>query len=236
VCRRPITNIMAGVMCSVSSSALPRTSIAVNQRGLGNLSAGAVSVSAGGFGTSGRAHGQPLVHRLRPAVVCRALDKDQIAKAKKFQLQATEVLAELLKSSNIQATASKYLDSLTEEFFMVASTYLEMAKKEGNVEVMKKIENVLEIAMEEKGKTLRLEIQLMNKLLNETDQYERSKTIRSNSLYIADSDGYFYELLNRMTTDVENLKDSPKKQKLLTQIRAVTREVKEAGKALRRAK
>jgi aspartokinase-like uncharacterized kinase len=76
----------------------------------------------------------------------------------------------------------------------------------------------------------------MLQLLNETDQYERSKTIRSNSLYIADSDGYFYELLNRMTTDVENLKDSPKKQKLLTQIRAVTREVKEAGKALRRAK
>lgn len=54
------------------------------------------------------------------------LNPDQIAQAKKFQLQATEVLAELLKSSNVQATASKYLDSLTEEFFMVASTYLEM--------------------------------------------------------------------------------------------------------------
>lgn len=54
------------------------------------------------------------------------LNLDQIAQAKKFQLQATEVLAELLKSKNTQATASKYLDSLTEEFFMVASTYLEM--------------------------------------------------------------------------------------------------------------
>lgn len=31
---------------------------------------------------------------------------------------------------------------------------------------MKKIENVLEIAMEEKGKTLRPEIQLMNKVLS----------------------------------------------------------------------
>lgn len=151
-------------------------------------------------------------------------------------MQATEVLAELLKSKNPQATASKYLDHLSEEFFMVASTYLEMAKKEGNVEVMKKIEEVLEIAMTEKGKTLRPEIQLMNKLLNETDQYERAKTIKSNSLYIMDSDSYFYELLQRMSTDVENLKDSPKKQKLLTQIRTVSREVKEAGKALRRAK
>lgn len=76
----------------------------------------------------------------------------------------------------------------------------------------------------------------MLQLLNETDQYERSKTIKSNSLYIKDSTSYFYELLERMNTDVENLKDSPKKQKLLTQIRTVTKEVKEAGRALRRAK
>lgn len=73
-------------------------------------------------------------------------------------------------------------------------------------------------------------------LLNETDQYERSKTMKSNSLYLMDAEGYFYELLDRMSTDVENLKDSPKKQKLLTQIKTVSREVKEAGKALRRAK
>lgn len=151
-------------------------------------------------------------------------------------MQATEVLAELLKSTNPKTTASKYLDHLSEEFFMVASTYLEMAKKEGNAEVMKKIENVLEIAMEEKGKTLRPEIQLMNKLLNSTDQYERAKTIQSNALFIANTDSYFYELLQRMTTDVENLKESPKRQQLLTQIKTVTREVKEASRAMRKAK
>ena len=60
------------------------------------------------------------------SLVCDLLNLDQVGKARKFQLQATEVLAELLKSKNPQATASKYLDSLTEEFFMVASTYLEM--------------------------------------------------------------------------------------------------------------
>ena len=76
----------------------------------------------------------------------------------------------------------------------------------------------------------------MLQLLNETNQYERSKTIKSNSLYLMDSEGYFFELLDRMMTDVENLKDSPKKQKLLTQIRTVAKEVKEAGKALRRGK
>ncbi|KAG0615310.1 hypothetical protein M758_5G031200 [Ceratodon purpureus] len=160
-CRDTQLRKMAGVVCPASTSALVRTTVALNQRSLGN-SAGAVSVSAGGWSTR---NAQPLVStscRARPSVVCKALDKDQIAQAKKFQLQATEVLAELLKSKNTQATASKYLDSLTEEFFMVASTYLEMAKKEGNVEVMKNIENVLEIAMAEKGKTLRPEIQLMN--------------------------------------------------------------------------
>lgn len=168
--------------------------------------------------------------------MCNALNKDQLDKAKKFQLQATEVLAELLKSSNVQSTAAKLVDSLTEEFFMVASTYFEMAKKEGNAEVMKRIEGVLEVAMAEKGKTLRPEIQLMNKLLNEKDQGKRAETMRSYSQYITDSDGYFYELLQRMNNDVEGLKDSPKKQELLGKIRTVTKEVKETGRAFRKAK
>jgi len=56
--------------------------------------------------------------------ICWVLD--QVAQAKKFQMKATEVLAELLKSKSPQATASKYLEHLSEEFFMVASTYLEM--------------------------------------------------------------------------------------------------------------
>lgn len=52
----------------------------------------------------------------------------KLAEAKRHQLEATEVLAELLKSDNVQFTAQKYLDSLTEEFFMIASTYLEMVQ------------------------------------------------------------------------------------------------------------
>lgn len=53
----------------------------------------------------------------------------KLAEAKRYQLEATEVLAELLKSDNVQFTAQKYLDSLTEEFFMIASTYLEMVHR-----------------------------------------------------------------------------------------------------------
>uniref|UniRef100_A0A7I4F6G5 Uncharacterized protein n=1 Tax=Physcomitrium patens TaxID=3218 RepID=A0A7I4F6G5_PHYPA len=224
---------MAGMICPVSSSTLPRISAALKQLNLRNAT-GSVSVSSAAW--SSRAFGQPLVQTSTQSrqFVCNALNKDQLDKAKKFQLQATEVLAELLKSSNVQSTAAKLVDSLTEEFFMVASTYFEM--KEGNAEVMKRIEGVLEVAMAEKGKTLRPEIQLMNKLLNEKDQGKRAETMRSYSQYITDSDGYFYELLQRMNNDVEGLKDSPKKQELLGKIRTVTKEVKETGRAFRKAK
>ncbi len=51
---------------------------------------------------------------------------ERVTEARKYQLQATELLAELIKSDNPQSTAQTHVDSLTEDFFLVASTYLEM--------------------------------------------------------------------------------------------------------------
>jgi hypothetical protein len=51
---------------------------------------------------------------------------ERVTEARKYQLQATELLAELIKSDNPQTTAQTHVDSLTEDFFLVASTYLEM--------------------------------------------------------------------------------------------------------------
>lgn len=51
---------------------------------------------------------------------------EKVTEARKYQLQATELLAELIKSDNPQTTAQTHVDSLTEDFFLVASTYLEM--------------------------------------------------------------------------------------------------------------
>ena len=107
------------------------------------------------------------------------------------------MLSQLLQSKDPHVAARQNIDSLTEEFFMVSSTYLEMvgvrslaltcsviqrpqytcdtrahqnkqelqAKKEKNSAVAKQLEGALKAAMEEKQKTLRPEIQLLNNLL-----------------------------------------------------------------------
>jgi len=49
------------------------------------------------------------------------------------------------------------------------------AKKEGNTEVCRKLEEVLRVAMEEKQKTLRPEIQLLNNLMAATTVPERER-------------------------------------------------------------
>ena len=59
------------------------------------------------------------------------------------------------------------------------------AKKEGNKEVCAKLEQVLKIAMEEKQKTLRPEIQLLNNLMAATTvpERERVRPLQQSSLF-----------------------------------------------------
>lgn len=52
---------------------------------------------------------------------------------------------------------------------------MQQAKKEGNTEVCRKLEEVLRVAMEEKQKTLRPEIQLLNNLMAATTVPERER-------------------------------------------------------------
>ena len=52
---------------------------------------------------------------------------------------------------------------------------LSQAKKEGNKDVCAKLEQVLKVAMEEKQKTLRPEIQLLNNLMAATTVPERER-------------------------------------------------------------
>lgn len=194
--------------------------------------AGVVGVSAGGWVNRRRGSCRPLVYTAsssRHLVTCHASDKNR-----KFQLPPTELMTELLKSSNPRATASKFSDSLTEEFFRAASTYLETAKKSGNAGVVEKMERVLEIAMYERGKTLRPEVLLMNSLMTERDMNKRFELIASHRKYIMDPDSYFFALMERMTTDAEGLPDGSRKEQLLGHIRTVINETKEAGKVLRK--
>lgn len=83
-----------------------------------------------------------------------------IASATEVQQKASKSLAQLLEASDPEAMAASMVDELTENFFLIASTYLEMAKKESETVVVEKLETVLKIAMKAKNKTLRPEIQV----------------------------------------------------------------------------
>jgi hypothetical protein len=71
-------------------------------------------------------------------------------------------------------------------------------------------------------------------LLTDNGVQERAKTIRSNLDYLR-TDSYFFQLLSRMLADVENQRNNPKRLLLLAQLRTISKETKEAAKALKKS-
>ena len=53
--------------------------------------------------------------------------QDPVQQARTTQEQTTKLLAQLLQASDTAATARAHVNSIDEEFFMVSSTYLDMA-------------------------------------------------------------------------------------------------------------
>ncbi|MCO5580063.1 hypothetical protein L7F22_033929 [Adiantum nelumboides] len=180
---------------------------------------------------------QPLSHTHLHPVACSAGKKDRVESARKLQTTATDLLAQLMKAENMEEFAREHVESLDQEFFMIASTYLSMAKKEGNAEVVSRIETTLKTAMREREKTLRPEIQLLNQLLRDKTSAERSKTMDKFLDYL-NSDSYFFQLLNRMTLDVEKqptVRSDPEQMNLLAQLRAINKEAREISRSLKHA-
>lgn len=101
------------------------------------------------------------------------------------------------------------------------------------MEIANNLKTTLQIAMEEKNKTLRPEIRLLNKLLTEKKSGERIKTIQANLHYL-EADSYFFQLLNRLTLDVERQPDNPKKAELMVQMKSIVRETKEASAGVKK--
>ncbi|KAL2641943.1 hypothetical protein R1flu_009530 [Riccia fluitans] len=212
--------------CQTRTSRAPFSNSSFCKAGRGALMVGGVRVSSPDSirGCPNFAHSP---------VVCKASEKDTVAKARKFQLEATELLAELLKADDVKSTAEEHVDSLSEDFFIIASTYLDLAKKEGNLEVVTKLETTLRTALQVKETTLRPEIRLLNQLLRDTAEKDRASTIQANVQYLS-SDSYFFQLLTRMINDVESQKTNPNRLRLLTQLRMINKETREVAKALRR--
>ncbi|CAI5535923.1 unnamed protein product [Closterium sp. Naga37s-1] len=155
------------------------------------------------------------------------------SQSRRVQVDATRVLAELLQAKELEATVRERVDDLSEEFFMVASAYVDMARKEGNPEVVQQLETVLKVAMVEKEKTLRPEIRMLNQLLRDKTPADRAKTLAAYEEYLV-AGSYFFHLLNRMLVDVESQK--PPQTKLLSQLRTINREVKEAAKGSKKGR
>ena len=59
-------------------------------------------------------------------LICCGMLQDTIREARKQQIQATDLLARLLQAPDAKSVAADYVDSLTEEFFIMSSTYLDM--------------------------------------------------------------------------------------------------------------
>ncbi|KAH7286350.1 hypothetical protein KP509_32G002800 [Ceratopteris richardii] len=165
---------------------------------------------------------------------CTASSKERVDSARKLQRSKTDLLAQLIKAENTVEFAKEHVESLDQEFFMIASTYLSMAKKEGNAEVVNRIETILKTAMQEREKILRPEIQLLNQLLRDKGTSDRKRTMDQFQEYLT-SDSYFFQLLNRMTLDVENQRKDVEQMKLLAQLRTIGKEAKEVSRALKQA-
>lgn len=151
--------------------------------------------------------------------------QNQVKQARTTQEQTTELLADLLQAPDIAATARGHIDAINEEFFMLSSTYLDMARKEGNTEVCSKLETVLRVAMEEKQKTLRPEIQLLNNLMAATTVPERERVLSQDTAKeaLTMNNGYFFGLLDRMISDVLRQPDNGRKKDLMDQLQEINK-------------
>lgn len=83
------------------------------------------------------------------------------------------------------------------------------------------------MALNEKEKTLRPEIRLLNRLLRETSSSGRDAVFREDLSLLGSDDGYFADLVKRMLSDVERQPENPRKGELLRKLKDIKQEVKE---------
>eukprot|EP00271_Cylindrocystis_brebissonii_P018379 TRINITY_DN5165_c0_g1_i1.p1 TRINITY_DN5165_c0_g1~~TRINITY_DN5165_c0_g1_i1.p1 ORF type:complete len:276 (-),score=54.36 TRINITY_DN5165_c0_g1_i1:320-1147(-) len=154
-------------------------------------------------------------------------DKDLVEKAREAQFNTGTLLAEFLQAENLEAKVAERKEYLKEDFFTMGSMYLEMARKEGNLEVFAQLQNILEVALAERHKMLRPEIGLLNKLLRQRTSGERLPTIQANLQYFVEG-GYFFQILNQMTLDYDRQPANDQRDDMLVRCKSVGREVREA--------
>ena len=137
------------------------------------------------------------------------------------QVEATQLIARLVEAgSDAYSIAKENIDSLSEEFFYVGATYLQMAQKEGEVETAGRLKMAMQAAMDAKQLTLREEIQLLNNLLRcDTVGDVRKWLSRDGAVEkLKMNDMYFFSLLKTMQQDVEKQPESQQKYMLKSKL------------------
>ena len=119
---------------------------------------------------------------------------------------------------------AKNAASLTEEFFMVASTYMNMAQGEGNDEVVETLSTVLEAAFQERMKTLPPEIRLLNVLMRAEDAEAREAAMAADPGAIGPA---FFKLAEQMLKDVSGQPAGQERDAVLAQLEGVLVEARE---------
>ena len=131
---------------------------------------------------------------------------------------ATRLLAELLSAPDLGEAVAKNAANLTEEFFMVASTYMNMAQGEGNDEVVETLSTVLEAAFQERMKTLPPEIRLLNVLMRAEDAEAREAAMAADPGAIGPP---FFKLAEQMVKDVSGQPAGQERDAVLAQLESV---------------
>lgn len=171
---------------------------------------------------------RPLQHKPERRWIIKAdVDPDAVIERNRaFQVSGSELLMKLLEAKDTRAMAVELAPKIGEDFFVVGSTYLDMAKKDKQLEVAARIESALKIAMEEKNKTLRPEIRLLNDLMSKTTSLQRKQTLNTKQAgdTLQLNDGYFFTLLARMTVDVETQPKGASRTSLLQQLKEIKTE------------
>lgn len=133
------------------------------------------------------------------------------------------MLARLLEAADPAAVAAEHVASLNEEFFWTADTYIKMAKKEGEAEVVARLEAAMRAAFEAKQATLRPEIRLLNRLLGAEGPEQRAEILAGAEAgqQLLMNDRYFFSLLERMLGDVSRQPEGEQRAQLLAKLQAV---------------
>lgn len=141
-----------------------------------------------------------------------------------------------MRAPDLRAAVASRVEELDEAWFTVAAAYVSMARKDGNAEVVGKLEEVYSAAVSAKEATLRAEIRLLNALLRAGGAQERAALLAQHAGALdLSEEGYFFTLLARMTSDVEKQPESaalnPGRPATLATLRAIAEEARQFNRA-----